>query len=209
MGREVAALAAEYGFDAAAFAPGADGEIVIDFAHPDCLDSLLRCSLPLVIGTTGHSGSQISSIQAAAEARPILLSPNFSPGVYALTRAARVLRGLLPGWDAALTECHHAAKRDAPSGTARALASALAIPPDRVHALRGGTVPGVHELALLGPGEHITLRHAAEGRAVFARGALAAARWLLVQPPGMYGMEDWMEAADPGPSSGGEGDALS
>ena len=99
----------------------------------------------------------------------------------------------LPGWDGALIERHHAGKVDAPSGTAIALAQAMAMPREGILSVRGGTVRGLHEAGFYGPEEHLTIVHCAESRAVFAHGALRAARWSIGRPAGLYGMEDMLE----------------
>lgn len=188
MGQECARLAADFGFSPQPFEPNAAGDLLLDFSHPDCLDAVLACPLPLVIGTTGYSAGQTDAIRKAAETRPVFLSANFSPGVYALGLLAEQARRLLPDWDIAIIEKHHAAKRDIPSGTAQALSARLQT--DRVLSIRGGTVRGVHEIGLYGPEESLTLTHAAESRALFARGALRAAKWLTEKGPGLYGMRD-------------------
>lgn len=192
MGQACARLAPEYGFAPREYAPGAAGDALLDFSHPDCLDSVLACPLPLVIGTTGYTEAQTESIRRAAAERPILMSANFSPGVYALGELSEKAQRLLPDWEVFLIEKHHAAKRDAPSGTARMLAERLGA--GQVFSLRGGTVRGVHELDLLGPEESLTLTHTAESRAAFAHGALRGAAWLLGQGPGLYGMRDVYKA---------------
>ena len=193
MGQEVLRLAAEHGFEAKCFAPGMAGDLIVDFSHPARLEALLVSPLPLVIGTTGYTEEQLRRIREAAKARPIFQAANFSPGMYVLEQLGALARRMLPEAQLMLIECHHAAKKDAPSGTALRLAERLGLPVEAINVLRGGTVRGVHELVFLGQEEHITLTHTAESRAVFARGALQAARWLMDQPPGYYTMADWMD----------------
>ena len=190
MGGRVRALAPAYGFDPLDFDGNDAGDIVIDFSHPSRLQALLERSLPLVIGTTGVTPAQQAQIAAAAQAFPIFHSANFSPGIFALSRALRQLKTLLPEWEAALTEQHHAAKRDVPSGTALELAKVLGLPEDQILSGRAGTVRGVHTVVLYGPEETLTLTHSAESRTLFAHGALRAAQWLLTQKNGLYGMEN-------------------
>ena len=192
MGREVAALAAQYGFTL-----GEKAEAAIDFSHPDALDAVLdavlaRC-IPLVSGTTGYSLAQQQQIHAAAQRVPILRSANFSLGAAVMARLLAQAASSLPGWDGALIERHHAGKVDAPSGTAIALAQAMALPREGILSVRGGTVRGLHEAGFYGPEEHLTIVHCAESRAVFAHGALRAARWSIGRPAGLYGMEDMLE----------------
>ena len=192
MGREVAALAAQYGFTL-----GEKAEAAIDFSHPDALDAVLDAVLargiPLVSGTTGYSLAQQQRIHAAAQRVPILRSANFSLGAAVMARLLAQAASSLPGWDGALIERHHAGKVDAPSGTAIALAQAMALPREGILSVRGGTVRGLHEAGFYGPEEHLTIVHCAESRAVFAHGALRAARWSIGRPAGLYGMEDMME----------------
>ena len=193
MGREVAALAAKYGFTVDENAAAA-----IDFSHPDALNTVLSAVLargiPLVSGTTGYSPAQQRQIALAAQRVPILRSANFSLGAAVMARLLAQAARSLPGWDRALIERHHAGKLDAPSGTAIALAQAMGLPPGQILSVRGGTVRGEHEAAFYGAQEHVMIAHYAESRAVFAHGALRAARWLLSRPAGLYGMEDLLES---------------
>ena len=124
---------------------------------------------------------------------PILRSANFSLGAAVMARLLAQAASSLPGWDGALIERHHAGKVDAPSGTAIALAQAMAMPREGILSVRGGTVRGLHEAGFYGPEEHLTIVHCAESRAVFAHGALRAARWSIGRPAGLYGMEDMLE----------------
>lgn len=187
MGQEIARLAPEYGFLPREYQAGMPGDALMDFSHPDCLQDVLAYPLPLIIGTTGYSEEHLLAIKAAAKKRPVFLAANFSPGIFALEALAQTARALLPEWDVSLTETHHTAKRDMPSGTARTMAERLQI--DQVLSVRGGTVRGIHEIGLYGPEEHITLTHIAESRAVFAHGALKAAKWIMDKAPGLYGMK--------------------
>ena len=158
MGREVAALAAQYGFTL-----GEKAEAAIDFSHPDALDAVLDAVLargiPLVSGTTGYSLAQQQQIHAAAQRVPILRSANFSLGAAVMARLLAQAASSLPGWDGALIERHHAGKVDAPSGTAIALAQAMALPREGILSVRGGTVRGLHEAGFYGPEEHLTIVH--------------------------------------------------
>lgn len=196
MGREVARLCPEYGFAPRLFTPEAPGAVIIDFSHPDCLDGLLQSPLPLVIGTTGYTAEQAERIREAARTRPIFQAANFSPGIYALSVAAKTARRILPDWDASMIERHHARKQDRPSGTALDLARGIGLESEHILSVRGGTMRGVHELAFYGPEETLILTHVAESRAVFAHGALRAARWLTGRPPGLYGIENLLAGED-------------
>lgn len=200
-------------------------DVVIDFSSPAATELLAPVAaaalVPLVIGTTGLHPAAHSAIGEAGRHIPIVQSANMSPGVNVLLGLVRRASAALYDYDAELIELHHRHKRDAPSGTALLLAEAiksarapaplslcsgrqgLVGPRERselgVLAMRGGDVVGEHTVLLLGEGERIELTHRATSRAVFAQGALRAARWLLglgsgapAQPPrpGIYDMED-------------------
>jgi len=197
------------------------GEVLVDFSAPDALrDSLDRAvsaGIPLLIGTTGLIDEHEALIADAAKNIPILRAPNTSLGVALLVdlteRAARVLG---PNWDIEVVEAHHNRKADAPSGTALHLGAAAdrgrggGSPHERGRdgvglkreqgaigyaAIRGGTVAGDHDVMFLGPDERLILSHRAESRAIFARGALTAARFLRGKPAGLYTMRDVIDAA--------------
>lgn len=188
-------------------------DAALDFSHPDNLNGLLesavRRRIPLVIGTTGFSGAQGEAIRAAGRDIPIVWADNFSVGVTVLGRlAAEAARLLGDGFDMEVVEMHHRNKADAPSGTAKMLLrridprGAYAVINGRegrcgprgreigVHAVRGGTAAGEHRLYFFGPLEEIELRHRAESREVFARGALRAAAFAMRAPNGLYDMDD-------------------
>jgi 4-hydroxy-tetrahydrodipicolinate reductase len=157
-----------------------------------------------VIGTTGFSAEQETRIESAAGRCVIVKSGNMSLGANVLAalvgQAARVLRD----FDVQIVEMHHRMKKDAPSGTAlmlgRAAAEARGLPlagtGDRAEtdvgfaSLRGGTVVGEHRVIFAGDHEQLILEHVAEDRSIFARGAIAAAKWGRRQKPGLYTMLD-------------------
>ncbi len=166
-------------------------DVVLEFTRPDAApENLLRLAelrLPTVTGTTGWS-DRMPEVAARVVARhaALLHAANFSVGVHLFLRTARELARAFAGragFDAWVTETHHAAKRDAPSGTGRALVAALrGGDPARefpVTSIRGGQVPGTHEVTYDGAHETIRLEHVARGREAFAAGALLAAAWLV------------------------------
>ena len=198
------------------------GEVLIDFSAPDALraslDRAISAGVPLLIGTTGLIEEHDSLIADAATIIPILRAPNTSLGVALLAdlveRAARVLGP--EQWDIEIVEAHHNRKADAPSGTALHLGRAvergrdmeakgelgrsgtgLSREPGSIGyaAVRGGTVAGDHDVMFLGLEERLILSHKAESRAIFARGALTAARFLKGKPAGLYTMRDVIDAA--------------
>ena len=188
-------------------------DAALDFSYPGNLDMLLGAGrarrLPLVIGTTGLDKAQGEAIRAASREIPIVWADNFSTGVTVLSRLVReAARALGEDFDIEIVETHHRLKEDAPSGTAKMLLTS--IDPDGaheviygregrpgkrgreigVHALRGGTVAGEHSVRFFGQMEEIELRHRADSREIFARGALRAAAFAAKAQPGLYSMED-------------------
>lgn len=192
------------------------GDVIVDFSAPEALaNSLERATLaaiPILIGTTGLDDLASRRILEASRSVAVLRASNTSLGVALLEelveRAAQVLG---TGWDVEVLEIHHRRKRDAPSGTALTLGEAAArgrgTPMRREDArsgrqleredgaigfaaLRGGTVVGDHDVIFAGTDERVILSHRADSRMIFARGALAAARFLAGQAPGLYTMRD-------------------
>ncbi|MEM1411408.1 MAG: dihydrodipicolinate reductase C-terminal domain-containing protein [Pseudomonadota bacterium] len=213
MGRLVAAAASAEGFqlqalvsrqhpgdlDGAQWRPGLDAlgtapDLLIDFTLPSGTVAAARwCAaqgVPLVSGTTGLEALQARALERAATQVPVLHAANFSPGVNAMLGVLESLGGLGIR-SARLTDVHHIHKKDAPSGTALALAAALAPVQVAIESRREGEVIGDHSVALELDGETLTLAHHAEEREIFARGALRAARWLLGRPAGRYRAQDW------------------
>lgn len=192
------------------------GDVIIDFSTPGALDSLLRYAVshhvPAVLATTGYTPEQLSLIDAAARQVALFRSANMSLGVAVLKALARkAAEALGEGYDVEIVEAHHRRKVDAPSGTALMLYDAVkdAYSEPRhavqgrsgrsckrqeneigIHAVRGGTVTGEHEVCFFGPSERIRLCHSAEDRGVFASGALRAADFLIGKAPGLYSMDD-------------------
>lgn len=194
------------------------GAVIVDFSLPRATErNIQRCleiSAPLVLGTTGIEASTQAMLEEASKQIPIVFAANFSVGVTLMTKLASLAaKALGPDWEAELFELHHRHKRDAPSGTAIRIGDAVAQAHGRdfsktavmsrdtadrprtteeigVLSLRGGDSIGEHTLMFFGDGERIELTHRAMDRAIFARGALRAARWLRDQPPGLYDMPD-------------------
>jgi 4-hydroxy-tetrahydrodipicolinate reductase len=214
MGRAVDQLAAERGFDVVARVDAAhnrDGggitseslagaDVVVEFTRPEAavlnIHATLAAGCPIVVGTTGWYAALPGVIDEVARVNGALLwAPNFAIGVtifeQLIEHAAR-LAAVAPGFDAHILETHHAAKKDAPSGTALKLVQAARRGSGRdvpVTSVRTGSVPGTHELLLDAPFEQIRLEHVARDRRVFAEGALLAARW-LVGRRGVFQMRD-------------------
>ncbi|MBR3109480.1 MAG: 4-hydroxy-tetrahydrodipicolinate reductase [Clostridia bacterium] len=187
-------------------------DVIVDFSRPESLPALLEYAkahhLPVVLASTGYNEEDLAAIGEAGKVIPIFRSANMSLGVYVLKTLAHQAAKLLPGFDIEIIEKHHNQKIDAPSGTALMLYDAVSNP-DTVpvfgrngrtqkrekqeiglHAIRGGTVPGEHEVGFYGPSEVVTLSHSAQDRSIFARGALKAAKFIESQKPGEYSMDD-------------------
>ena len=194
-----------------------EADVVIDFSNAKAVDGLLEnCKkrrLPVVLCTTGLSKEQIQKVEDTAKETAVLKSANMSLGINLLMRllqdAAKVLSPA--GYDIEIVEKHHNKKVDAPSGTALALADAInetqdmkyAYSYDRsqerkprekqeigISAVRGGTIVGEHEVLFAGEDEVIEFKHTAYSKAVFAKGALEAAKFLAGKPAGKYDMSD-------------------
>ena len=205
------------------FATAAECDIaadaIIDFSHPTACAPLLEYAaakkLPVVVATTGLGDEQIALVNKAAGALPVFFSWNMSLGINLMTELCRTAARVLgQGFDIEIVEKHHNKKIDAPSGTAFMLADSIAeefenplrYEFDRhskrqrrtkdeigIHAVRGGTIVGEHEVIFAGRDELLTISHSARSKEVFATGAISAAEFLCDKPAGMYSMADMMK----------------
>ncbi|KAA2213895.1 4-hydroxy-tetrahydrodipicolinate reductase [Teichococcus oryzae] len=194
-------------------------EVVIDFTNALTAERhaelAARTGRPLVMGSSGLSPAQEAAVAAAARSVPIVYAANFAPGVNLLFALAERMAAALPPeqYDAEIVEMHHRQKVDAPSGTAIGLGRAVArgrgrtleevgmesgrdghtgprgTGPIGFATLRGGQVVGEHTLLFAAGSEHISLTHRSFDRRVYATGAVRAAQWVIVQPPGLYDMK--------------------
>jgi 4-hydroxy-tetrahydrodipicolinate reductase len=195
------------------------GDVVVDFSAPEATAQAAQaCSkrgAGLVSGTTGLGREHESRIEEAARAVPVLRAANFSLGILALRRGLQALLSAIPEWDVEIVERHHRGKQDSPSGTALVLAhdvssargyAASSLRHGRegrvgarpkaeigLHAVRGGSWVGDHSVLLAGMGEWLELRHVAQDRSAFARGALAAAGFVANAKPGLYTFEAMLQ----------------
>ena len=194
-----------------------DADVIVDFSSPKAFDSLMDYavsrSLPVVMCTTGLSEEQISRLDTEAGKIAVLRSANMSLGVNLLLKLAREAAQVLSpaGFDIEIVEQHHNQKKDAPSGTALALADSINEGLDKafnyvydrhmrtekrdpkeigISAVRGGTIPGTHEVIFAGTDEVIELKHIAYSRSIFGKGAVSAAKFLAGKKPGFYSMAD-------------------
>ena len=193
-------------------------DVYIDFTSPDGTRAAAQVAIAqkkaAVIGTTGLGAEHERAIAELAQVAPVVVAANFSLGVNLVLGLVRqAAKALGPEWDAEVVEIHHKAKRDAPSGTALAIARAIAAghgvsyeqvkrhtrdgdvgarPPGEigVASVRGGDVVGEHTAYFFGQAERIEIAHRATSRTIFAAGALKAAAWVVGKPPGRYDMLD-------------------
>ena len=174
-----------------------ESDLLIDFSLAKSFDKVLlfckKNKLPLVSGVTGLSERQQKKLKLAAKVIPILWSPNMSLGVATLRKALRSLQSM-QDYDAQIIEWHHRNKKDSPSGTAVVMHNdlkqlklkSLAKPVG----IRGGGIFGTHKVYFMSNDETLVFEHKANGRSVFATGAVKAALWLAKRKPGLYTMED-------------------
>ena len=194
-----------------------EADVVVDFSNPAVLSDILNyCEerqIGAVLCTTGYTDEQIADIEAASKKFPVLRSANMSLGINVISKLIRDAVKVLgnEGYDIEIVEKHHNRKLDAPSGTALALADAVNEAADNryhyvydrsdrsqkrdadeigISAVRGGTIVGDHDVIFAGTDEVITFSHRAYSRAVFGKGALAAAKFLCCKDPGKYSMSD-------------------
>lgn len=199
---------------------GGIADVIIDFSHPSALNCLLQFAvdrkIPAVIATTGLSAEQIEQLHEASKQIPIFFSANMSLGINLLIdlvkRAAKLLED---SFDIEIIEKHHNQKIDAPSGTALAIADSInevlsqpyqyvydrhSVRKKRdkkeigIHAVRGGTIVGEHEVLFAGTDEMVTISHTATSKEIFAQGSLKAAKFLADKEPGMYDMNSMLSS---------------
>ncbi len=191
-------------------------DVIIDFSNPALLNSLLEYSaakkIPVVIATTGFDDDQKMQIENAATENGVFFTYNMSLGINLLaTLAKKAVDVLGNDFDIEIIEKHHNQKIDAPSGTALMLADAICEEIDKpmkyeydrhskrekrskneigMHAVRGGTIVGEHEIIFAGRDEIITLSHSARSKEIFAVGAVNAAKYMVGKGAGLYTMKD-------------------
>lgn len=192
-------------------------DVIVDFASAKAVDGLLdycgEKKVPVVLCTTGLSDSQLKRLGETSEKVAVLRSANMSLGINLLLKLVAEAAGVLAGagFDIEIVEKHHNKKVDAPSGTAIALADSINESMDRAYeyvfdrstkrekrqkkelgisAVRGGTIVGEHDVIFAGTDEVITFNHTAYSKAIFAKGAISAGKYLAGKPAGLYTMSD-------------------
>lgn len=193
-------------------------DAIIDFSRSSTLDEVIALAAdgkkPVVIATTGYDEAQLAKIAALSEKVAVFRSANMSVGVNVVEKVLPVLASALAGYDVEIIEAHHNMKADAPSGTAKQMLAAvekgLDYTPEIVygregeskrkkgdigmHAIRGGTIVGEHDVMFIGEDEIIEIKHTALSRRIFAVGAVRAAAFLVGKPAGTYDMSDYLDS---------------
>lgn len=196
-----------------------EADVIIDFSHPSVLSPLLQYAkekkIPAVLCTTGYSKEQVEALKAASKEIPIFYSRNMSIGINLLIELSKKAAQILGDqFDIEIIEKHHNQKIDAPSGTALMIADGICDVKDDemhyvydrhsqrkkrekneigLHAVRGGTIVGEHEVIFAGRHEVITLSHSAQTKEVFATGSINAAVYLAGKPAGLYDMSNMIQ----------------
>ncbi len=191
-------------------------DVIIDFSNPSALAGLLeyavKNSIPAVISTTGLNDAQINLIKDASQKIPVFFSANMSLGVNLVCELAKKAASVLgDSFDIEIIEMHHNQKIDAPSGTALMIADSIKEELDEstryeydrhskrekrtkneigIHAVRGGTITGEHQVIFAGLDEIITISHSARSKELFATGAISAAKFICGKPASLYKMSD-------------------
>ena len=193
-------------------------DVIIDFSSPMALAEELEYAtancVPVVIGSTGFSEQQLKDIKSASTKTAVFRTANFSLGVNLLCKLVKEASETLgEKFDIEIVEKHHSKKVDAPSGTALMLADSANSAFDNrkkylngregicgkrgdeigIHAVRGGTIVGEHEVLFCGEDEIVTLSHSARSKRVFASGAITAGKWIVGKPAGLYDMTDVLD----------------
>ena len=192
--------------------------VIIDFTTPQAtlehLEVAKSQKVPMVIGTTGFKDPQYKRIKEVSRSIPLVLSPNMSVGINLFYKIVEETASVLgEDFDAEIIEIHHRNKKDAPSGTAKKIAQIIARTKETdlakigvygrkgvreirgrdeigIHAVRGGSVIGDHMVLFAGAGERLEIIHRAESRAIFARGAILAAKFIVGKEKGLYDLQD-------------------
>ena len=193
-------------------------DVIVDFSHPSALSEVLDVAidenLSVVLATTGYDEKDVAAIHEAAKKIPVFYSGNMSLGINLMQELCRIATRVLGGqanFDIEIIEKHHNKKIDAPSGTALMLANSISSALEEtpvyeynrqakrerrgnneigIHAIRGGTIVGEHEVIFAGQDEILSISHSAASKSVFAAGALSAAIFIHGKPPGLYAMKD-------------------
>jgi 4-hydroxy-tetrahydrodipicolinate reductase len=192
-----------------------EADVYISFTSPEAelsnIPAVASIEKRIVMGTTGFTDDQMNQLKTIVSSRvPAVFAPNFAIGVNFLFKILKTLKALPKAYDISIVEAHHSSKKDAPSGTAEALAkqvseirgyekivygrSGVSIrKPEEIEvvAIRGGGIPGIHQIIIAGAYDMLLIEHMSFSRSVFAQGALYAVEWIVRQTkPGVYSLDD-------------------
>lgn len=193
-----------------------EADVIIDFSHHSAVQELMQYAverkLPVIVATTGHTELEAALIEKAAEKTAVFHSANMSLGVALLVELAKKAAVAMPDADIEIVETHHNRKLDAPSGTALMLAEELKDTRENselnigrsgqckrekneigIQSVRRGNIPGIHEVLISTDNQTISLKHEAHSRALFAEGAVSAARFMAGREAGLYNMKNMIE----------------
>lgn len=192
-----------------------NADVYVSFTTPEAemanIPKVADFGKRIVMGTTGFTDEQMNKLKSSVSSKvPAVFAPNFSIGVNFMLKMLKTIAVLPENYEISVVEAHHSKKKDAPSGTALAIANLISKlrgysetvygrsgisqrkrEEIEVLAVRGGGIPGIHEVVIAGPYDMITVKHVAFSRNVFAQGALYAVEWIMKQTkPGVYSMDD-------------------
>ena len=194
-----------------------NADVIIDFSHHSAINDVLayatKTKTPLVIATTGFNDEELEKIKNASAIIPIFHSSNMSLGVNVLVKLVKEAAKALNGFDIEIIEKHHNKKLDSPSGTAVMIANGIKDVLDDsefiygrhgrsekrssnevgIHAIRGGTIVGEHTTIFAGHDEIVEIKHTAQSKDIFAKGAITAAKFLADKEAGYYNMNDILQ----------------
>ncbi len=191
-------------------------DVIVDFSHHTAAQELLEYAvkrkLPVIVATTGHTELELALIEKAAEKTAVFHSANMSLGVALLAELAKKAAAAMPDADIEIVETHHNRKLDAPSGTALMLGEELKNTRENaelaigrsgqcrrekneigIQSVRRGNIPGIHEVIISTDNQTVSLKHEAHSRALFAEGAVSAARFMAGRKAGLYNMKNMIK----------------
>jgi 4-hydroxy-tetrahydrodipicolinate reductase len=199
MGQEIELLLEEAGhkcvfkYDILGEWKSGDPEVMIDFSLPQALKSTIsyvnKYKIPLIIGTTGLSVTQLDALKSLSMKVPVVQSYNFSVGIQMLLKCTEMLKENLPDWDVEISETHHRFKKDKPSGTALMIKNVIG-KEINISSLRLGNVPGDHTVSFGGLGEVISIKHSATSRRTFTEGVLKSVIFIKGKKNGFYSFNE-------------------
>lgn len=173
-----------------------NSDAIIDFSRPtatlQALPVAVEYGVPFISGTTGFTPDEFNQMFEFSQNIPILYTTNFSLGIQMIARMLRQCSQIFSDFDFSIIERHHAHKKDAPSGTALFLEKQVQ-QSKQIASIRAGNICGEHICAFTGSDEEVTISHRAFNRAIYAKGAIACAEWIIGKAPKLYTAEDFLQ----------------